>query len=703
MINVFRIKNILDRVIDHTTTKIEFNRNEIKQRITELFEDHVSYFNETASKDRQIMEDLGVSPHIIERRKKVLLDAMEGVENHLPIPDKSKYVYPLSFSLLTCELLFEPYYSEIHYSYNIDYAIALWILDELKLANKLEDAYKYLPDDPFDNNIIPPKTFRDTTFDYELVNAIVYTIRNRNGNLQQTLVNDSIAKGTHLAVNSEGRSNYSRLLSLIPISRIQKACDYYTRKLKELMDIIVYSSKVIEEKKLLLMNRYMAGYNTLKTMLSPLYNPSISDINKIDEIEVFLSSFEKKMFDNNVKQRHLIENICDYVSLGYSEEEDPLEEIKDIIHKEDIIYKIENFHISDPFAICFAIHFLLDNNDDRPWLFVLSSVVLSRAGHILPWARKDIEEDSDSDKEPSHDLYQTNIFSNSDSINALPLFLSNHNDEINVAQAVYNITGRVLPRYLYISNDSRNLINKWIADPKDRECILILAGLLSTTNAKLSKYTVDYYSNNTSKEVSIFHESDNLNMDSSEAENDNSSLSDIEPNNIEEKYLAEIKELKRALKEQAHNEKQKTEKLEKVIEKYQQEINKEKQHPTDLQELYIRDEMIEEEESLEQKISFPYRTTHNIVVIGGHESFVNTLHSFIPDLRFIKASSKAFDHRIIRNADLIFLQNNRMSHSQYYAVAAEAKSIGKEILYFNNASARKAAEMIAKEDMKIQQ
>ena len=52
------------------------------------------------------------------------------------------------------------------------------------------------------------------------------------------------------------------------------------------------------------------------------------------------------------------------------------------------------------------------------------------------------------------------------------------------------------------------------------------------------------------------------------------------------------------------------------------------------------------------------------------------------------------DRTVIRNADVVSIQSNAISHRQYYAIIDEVRKIGVPVLYFLYASARKCAEQV---------
>ena len=91
-------------------------------------------------------------------------------------------------------------------------------------------------------------------------------------------------------------------------------------------------------------------------------------------------------------------------------------------------------------------------------------------------------------------------------------------------------------------------------------------------------------------------------------------------------------------------------------------------------------------EGLEQSISFPYQTIKRTVIFGGH-------HTFLKEIR-----KNAFNVDIIRNADVVWVQTNCISHTQYARILKTVRSYGTQLCYFSCASARKCAVQIVEED-----
>ena len=120
----------------------------------------------------------------------------------------------------------------------------------------------------------------------------------------------------------------------------------------------------------------------------------------------------------------------------------------------------------------------------------------------------------------------------------------------------------------------------------------------------------------------------------------------------------------------------------------------------DLRTLVFNRENPEQEEKTRRQIDYPYRTKKRTVIFGGHDSFLKAIKPMLPEVRFVDAGNLAFDPEIIRNAEVVWIQNNCISHSQYWAIVKNCRLAGVQMRYFAYASAEKCAEQVVEWDEK---
>ncbi len=132
-------------------------------------------------------------------------------------------------------------------------------------------------------------------------------------------------------------------------------------------------------------------------------------------------------------------------------------------------------------------------------------------------------------------------------------------------------------------------------------------------------------------------------------------------------------------------------------------LRREHRELADLRELIFnreRDEAGEKDEVAVPKADYPYETRKRTVVFGGHDTFLKAIRLLLPDVKYVDAKLMAFSPEIIRNADVVWIQNNCISHSQYWSIVKNCKQAGIQMRYFTYASAEKCAEQLVKEDQR---
>ena len=88
------------------------------------------------------------------------------------------------------------------------------------------------------------------------------------------------------------------------------------------------------------------------------------------------------------------------------------------------------------------------------------------------------------------------------------------------------------------------------------------------------------------------------------------------------------------------------------------------------------------------------------MVFGGHDSFLRAFKPLLPNVKFVDTEQYGFAPEIVRNADVVWVQTNCISHSQYNNITRLARQHGVQMRYFGYASAEKCAEQLVTEDEK---
>ena len=120
---------------------------------------------------------------------------------------------------------------------------------------------------------------------------------------------------------------------------------------------------------------------------------------------------------------------------------------------------------------------------------------------------------------------------------------------------------------------------------------------------------------------------------------------------------------------------------------------------SDLRELvFNQNNPVEDQPETEDESVFPYEVQKETLIFGGHDTWEKAIKPMLTgNVRFI-SKELTFDTAIIRHAEVIWVQTNAMSHTQYYRVVDTARMYKKPVRYFTNASAGKCALQVVEND-----
>ncbi len=374
--------------------------------------------------------------------------------------------------------------------------------------------------------------------------------------------------------------------------------------------------------------------------------------------------------------------------------------------------------IGDPYELCFALLWLIESGSDLPWLFGVGTNLMKEIAGCLPWSIQEYDGKYDTTR------YNENMSENNDSMHGLG---AKNNIEIpdlykrryrpknefdgydiprNLTQIVYEETGSTLPRdmnrFLYIAQD----LNKYNLTKKDAlsmfyliSVILPEKNLLKAEN--LDENLMEYLKarDNLGEEIITDEELDSIKKISYEEENDkkDEKLEGDTEENLEEKYL-EIQQENNLLKGSLHDAESMYQNLRDELQSEREKYELEHSELAELKEVIFSAEEIDEEEENKEEYNFPYEVKKVTVVFGGHETWLKAIVPMLNgNIRFID-KDLVFDIAVVRNADIIWIQANAMSHKQYYRIIDAARQYRKPVRYFAFSSATKGAIQIMKAD-----
>jgi hypothetical protein len=358
--------------------------------------------------------------------------------------------------------------------------------------------------------------------------------------------------------------------------------------------------------------------------------------------------------------------------------------------------KMAPMQFENPYELCFALLYLIETDDDMPWCYGAGCGLMSEVCESLPWGvyeydefedevlyssdytadSSDDEEELPADGEPEEDLEGEAEKAEEEPAEEKPVEMPDWYERRyespddffprSLAQILYEETGCILPRDLHRYDVKAKMLREY--GVKDEDGILTM--MTSLASARRSHEPLnfrDYY---------------RLNPGKKEEKEDNS-----------EDLKKEIKRLRDAL----HDAEKASRDAKRELEKAQSEARLEHRELADLRELVFNRENVEEE-APEQGEFEKYIVSQRTVVFGGHDSWVKAIKPLLDgEIRFID-KDLVFDVNIIRNADVLWIQPNAMSHKMYYRIVDNARLYKKPVRYFTYASAVKCAEQVAEGD-----
>lgn len=393
-----------------------------------------------------------------------------------------------------------------------------------------------------------------------------------------------------------------------------------------------------------------------------------------------------------VINRHLPQIIND------SDEKDASDTLKEMSNRwaHSLFDKTERFSVSNPFETCFAFFNLLDSGDNIVWLIEIVLAVISYAIDKLPWTnmfqrRNKQETNIENDNYDSY-VYKydecadqrknTLMYSqkyNSYLYNKSNDFSTDTEDLLkrNLSQILFSMSGTLPPRNIFDYDlNSRDDLIKSGFNKKNADMMRIMFQYAKSA----TKVKFDYnrlYNDIKKQQITKSQTDDKIKM-------------------LKETHQKEIDTLEkeiRSLKQQLKAEKAKSDKL-------VEDTKTEKQELIALRDTIYRLQNDNTMEELEKKveIDLPYTLKTNIVIFGGHDSWLRAFRPLIKNVRIIDPHTNP-DINLIRNADTVWMQSNAMPHSYYNKIMDITRLRKIPVQYFAHASAEKCARQLAEYDM----
>ena len=389
----------------------------------------------------------------------------------------------------------------------------------------------------------------------------------------------------------------------------------------------------------------------------------------------------------------------DIQRLGYIQQEDCRKD-----YGEDVAERMKPLRIVNPFEACFALLWLIENDSDLPWLYGCGCGLMSEVAESLPWGVFQYREWEDPVWDPEDEEYAENLRLAAEKPSSIPewyernyvpkrgeLFSFNR----SMAQILYEETGCLMPRDIHKYDGRQKMIRKYGVPAKDTNSLLLLFTALA--HARRGDRAINF-------EEDVLQAWDE--MDQEEAAGGKKAgqakPTDLPPTNEElTEKLKLLQEENRKLRVSLYEAEKASREAKKDLLEVRGNAEMDRRELADLRDLIFNlDNGKKETETAEavDESRFPYEVSRETVVFGGHDSWLKAIRPMLTgNIRFIDRDL-VFDAHVIRNADIIWIQPNAISHSQYYRIVDAARQYRKPVRYFTYASAAKGAEQVTEAD-----
>lgn len=566
------------------------------------------------------------------RLKKAAKDYLPFLYKHFSLLNCPEYIRELFLKSMVVPSSFMTPLTKTDNPYILA-AQAIWLLDTFMKTPRESVFLELLPKDAPELEEILDFYFYDTVHPESYVNSVVFLLAERKGKTKDA---------------------FSAVLSMIEKTTIKHLTTLFENHILDFF-----------KRALTLYRRSRQPLDERLRMLTE----TITDVDSISSELLTTKSLAQNGF--------LAENfmVCAPEVMSYT-----LESMTERLGDKHAAEMMITFGDGDPYDLCAAYLFLSEQDHTLAHLNALTGAVLSYAVSRLPWKTESHLLDEpmlDKTNRPDYSMMDVhNMWIDSSGAHHIDCTL-----RMNYGQLLHSCCDIILPRRSGISTELvDSLKEQGVTENIARE----IAAL-----SQISYYTMYQdmrYSDLSPKLSTEETEPDNANT------SENISLED---------QLTEAKEQISVLSKQIENIKKSLDAAERTHKKLQQQLQstqtsaqEDHEELIHLRETIFQIQSQEDEKSVpDTSITFPYETQRRICIFGGHDTWRKTIKPFLPNASFYDRDTLPHPDTI-RNADIVWIQPNAMSHSYYYSILNVAREYRIPVRYFGYASARKCAEEV---------
>ena len=670
---------------------------------------------------------LDLDPVRVQRRVKATESCAKQVERRVlqQFPDMEDFFVTEDWAQANSQPM--PAYDAEEEMNTFSMGIAIWILDQLRDCDKLSHAMEWISADSQRlDNICAPAVW-DPCHSEDMIFGMMDVIQSRNCDCvpnnrikssreeptpQRIFMDLFTAENIHRQ-EVPSRERFEKILALIPEPSKEDAASAFTEKFWDWLDRYYYSRRIyaLEEKQLdedfrALREKEEKLVSTLEEgrqqgkrtpidqipmptdfrglppipLTNPLFRTHAESLRIAKELDDQQDALEKR-------SELLEDKVSDLWFFLRTQNGRTYEESVNTYGKEMAdIWK--DFAIEDPYKLSFGYLYLLDSGSDLPWLYFPGVNLFLWIAGSFPWARWKYEFEDDpvwsQGAGDAANTAQTALpkrikqpdLENWYAMDYVPNDVaSEFQERYNLAQIIYEITGGIMPRkperYLTMLEE---LDYYGITGKKALHPLLYCMSILGEARHQSRHYCV----------------SDNI-----------PGVDDRDTKDTAEELQAVISALRKEneqLRGSLHHTSRELRDTKKKQEAANMKASLERQELADLRELvFHQQEGVYQDDVPDKNITFPCHTTRRIVVFGGHDSWAREIKPKLPDVRFVDRTVLP-NANMIRNAEVVWVQTNALSHAYYYKIIEEVRKHNIPVRYFSYASAVKCAEQIVEMD-----
>ena len=671
---------------------------------------------------------------LLKRRARAIVRTMPEIYRRYQAPKNLHF--SLGEAWMNLNLPFVTY-SDMDRNSHLLYAAAIWILDQITRLENWQEIYRLLPTDESCLDELWYHDVHHPKYDCDLIYSVEYVLHHRNTlefdaeNLPRTLTSEYLAKGgrTGRADRQPGRNrkNYEALVGMIPQKAIDAAVERFRTvfwqwadrffagaepffltvsenmakadesdaRLRDMADQLAALKKKVEmiDRRKSFTEKKPASPLLLYSQKDPgeLLRPF--DLGRPDPLKGLLGG-EGSERDRTMTEARILSRRMDGLSKTFQEDMEKANDAKMNLRRFELrsartgritygdlddfgdvpVTAMEPLKISDPFELCFALLYLIEADDDLPWLYGAGCGLMNEVVDTLPWGLFEYDPEDEEQMEEGRGVPLPKTVTIPDWYDRTHRGKGEEFDyPRNLAQILYEQTGCMPPSDFHLYDGKARLLGKYGIRGKEAASMLMLMSVLRTN--------------------SRFIKARNLSMDMNR-------LPGGRREAAPEETLEELKQETQRLKAALHASDKENREIKKKLASIQAEAQRDHRELADLREYVFNQEeaQTQEEPAESGDARWPYEVQKDTLIFGGHATWTKGIKGILKGNVRLIPKDFVFDTGIIRRAEVLWIQPNALSHKMFYRIIDMARACGKPVRYFTFASWAKCAQQLAEAD-----